>query len=192
MVLDAELQQILLQKCSAIGSSFISKGGNRVLAQPSNRMLFAKLGPLAQVMGEAESLAAMHSASVGAGHSEEECLIPTIHAYGTTQDGEKAFLVTDYKNLSGGLGQENQQILGKRLAEMHLSGTSSNGMFGFQRPTHCGETVSDECLDSFFLCPDLAIFSEEGGRKLFLFLVLSSGLTRMWRFRNTIDGQSFQ
>lgn len=143
MTLDAELQQILLQRCSSIGSSFTSKGGNRVLAQPSNRMLFAKLGPVAQVMGEAESLAAMHKASIQAGHSEEECLIPTVHAYGATQDGKKAFLVTDYKDLSGGLGRQNQRILGKRLAEMHLHGTSSNGMFGFERPTHCGETVSD-------------------------------------------------
>ncbi|PWN36892.1 Ketosamine-3-kinase, partial [Meira miltonrushii] len=106
-------------------------------------MLFAKLGPVAQVMGEAESLAAMHKASVQAGHSEEECLIPTVHAYGTTQDGTKAFLVTDYKDLSGGLGRQNQRILGKRLAEMHLHGTSSNGMFGFERPTHCGETEQD-------------------------------------------------
>lgn len=143
MSLGAELQQILSQRCSSLGSSFISKGGNRVLAQPSNRMLFAKVGPLAQVMGEAESLAAMHKASIQAGHSEEESLIPTVHAYGTTQDGERAFLVTDYKDLSSGLDRQNQKILGKRLAEMHLHGTSSNGMFGFDRPTHCGETVSD-------------------------------------------------
>lgn len=141
MALDAELLDVLRRHCSSLGTSFISKGACRVLAQPSNRMLFAKTGPTAQVLGEAESLQAMYKASLAAGHSSET-LISTIYAYGLTTQGSKAFLVTDYKNLSGGLSSNNQRILGKKLAEMHMNGTSNNGMYGFDRPTHCGATVS--------------------------------------------------
>lgn len=142
MPLDAELQAILQRTCSSLGTTFVSKGGNRVLAQPSNRMLFAKTGPVAQVMGEAQSLAAMHRASLAAGHAADQTLIPTVHAFGVTDDGKRAYLVTDYKDLTGGLGRGNQRTLGKKLAEMHMHGTSENGMYGFERPTHCGETVS--------------------------------------------------
>lgn len=140
MALDAELLDVLRRHCSSLGTSFISKGSSRILAQPSNRILFAKTGSTAQVLGEAESLQAMYKASVAAGHSET--LIPTIHAFGMTPQGNKAFLVTDYKNLSGGLSSNNQRILGRKLAEMHTNGTSSNGMYGFDRATHCGATVS--------------------------------------------------
>jgi hypothetical protein len=145
MALDAELQEVLRRHCSALGSSFVSKGSSQVLAQPSNRLLFAKTGPIDQVLGEAESLNAMHRASLAAGHSES--LIPTIHAFGKTSNGNKAFLVTDYKHLRPGLSSSNQQILGVKLAKMHLNGTSENGMYGFDRPTHCGATVSS-CFGS--------------------------------------------
>jgi fructosamine-3-kinase len=140
MALDAELLDVLRRHCSSLGNSFVSQGGSRVLAQPSNRQLFAKTGRVDQVLGEAESLNAMYKASLKAGHSET--LIPTIHAFGKTQSGSKAFLVTDYKNLSSGLSSSNQRILGQKLAEMHTNGTSENGMYGFDRPTHCGATVS--------------------------------------------------
>lgn len=144
MALDAELEEVLQRHCSSLGSSFESKGSSRVLAQPSNRLLFAKTGEVDQVLGEAESLNAMFQASLSAGHSET--LIPTIHAFGKTANGKKAFLVTDYRSLSSGLSQENQRTLGKMLAQMHLSGTSENGMYGFGRPTHCGATVSQRLM----------------------------------------------
>lgn len=145
MALDAELQEVLRRYCSSLGTSFISKGSSKVLAQPSNRMLFAKTGAVNQVLGESESLQAMYQASQKAGHSQT--LIPTIHAFGKTPKGDKAFLVTDYRNLSSGLSRSNQRILGQKLAEMHRHGTSENGMFGFGRATHCGATVSacDSC-----------------------------------------------
>lgn len=141
MALDAELLDVLRRHCSSLGNTFTSQGASRVLAQPSNRLLFAKTGGVDQVLGEAESLNAMFQASQAAGHSET--LIPSIHAFGKTPSGKKAFLVTDYKNLSGGLSSSSQRTLGKKLAEMHSNGTSKNGMYGFDRPTHCGATVSD-------------------------------------------------
>lgn len=140
MTLTKELESILLDKCSQLGTSFLSKGGSKVLAQPSNRLLFAKLGPPDQVLGEAESLHAMYQASRAAGH--DDTLIPTVHTYGLTPDRRKAYLVTDYKNLRSSLTSSGQRTLGKKLAQMHLHGTSENGMYGFARPTHCGETVS--------------------------------------------------
>lgn len=113
-----------------------------MLAEQSNRMLFAKISLRDQVLGEAESLQAMYNASLAAGHGEGQTLIPTVHAFGETSDGRRAYLVTDYKDLSGGLGSTAQRTLGTKLAQMHLHGTSDNGMYGFARPTHCGETVS--------------------------------------------------
>jgi hypothetical protein len=142
MALSSELQAVLQRSCSSLGTSFQDQGGNRVLAQPSNRLLFAKIGPVAQVLGEAESLNAMHQACLDAGHGDEEALIPTIHAFGEMEDGKRAFLVTDYKNLTGGLSRGNQRQLGKRLAEMHKAGVNKAGRYGFVRATHCGETVS--------------------------------------------------
>ena len=140
MALDAELLDVLRRHCSSLGSSFVSQGASRVVAQPSNRVLFAKTGGVDQVLGEAESLDAMYRASVAAGHTKT--LIPTIHAFGRTTAGSKAFLVTDYKNLTGGLSRQSQRVLGEKLAQMHRHGTSENGMYGFSRPTHCGATVS--------------------------------------------------
>jgi hypothetical protein len=140
MALDADMQELLHRHCSSLGTSFVSKGSSQVLAQPSNRLLFAKTGLVDQVMGEAESLDAMYRASLTAGHSQT--LIPTIHAYGKTAREREAFLVTDYKQLSSGLSQKSQRTLGEKLAQMHSSGTSENGMYGFSRPTHCGATVS--------------------------------------------------
>lgn len=145
MALDAELQDVLLRHCSSLGSSFVAKGSSRVQAQPSNRMLFAKTGAIDQVLGEAGSLDAMYRASVAAGH--RQTLIPTIHAFGKTADERKAFLVTDYKDLSSGLSRSSQRTLGEKLAQMHLNGTSENGMYGFGRPTHCGATVSSQSVE---------------------------------------------
>lgn len=153
MALDAELHEILRRTCSSLGSTFTSKGSARVLAQPSNRMLFAKIGQHDQVLGEAESLQAMYRASLAASHGDTETLIPTVHAFGATEDGRRAFLVTDYKDLGGSLGASGQRTLGTKLAQMHLHGTSDNGMYGFSRPTHCGETVSDMCPCDSGLCP---------------------------------------
>lgn len=167
MTLSSELETILGRTCSSLGTSFVDKGGNRVLAQPSNRLLFAKIGPAAQILGEAESLAAMHQACLAAGHGEEQALIPTVHAYGNTDDGKRAYLVTDYKNLSGGLSRSNQRQLGKRLAEMHKAGSSSNGKFGFGRATHCGETVSNNLIKGLLCCVDLESEVERDGNAHF-------------------------
>lgn len=65
-------------------------------------------------------------------------LTPRVHTFGE-EDG-KAWLVTDYSDFSGGLSSATQKTLGKKLALMHLHGTSPNGQFGFDRPTHCGVT----------------------------------------------------
>lgn len=140
MALDAVLLDVLKRHCSALGDTFTAQGGSKVLCRPSNRVVFAKTGRADQVLGEAESLDAMYRASQAAGH--QETLIPTIHAFGKTQDGSRGFLVTDYKDLQSSLGKQAQRTLGRKLAEMHRHGTSDNGMYGFSRPTHCGETVS--------------------------------------------------
>ncbi|UZJ54342.1 hypothetical protein CBS101457_003662 [Exobasidium rhododendri] len=146
MALDAELQEILRRHCSSLGTSFVSKGSCQVLAQPSNRLLFAKKGAIDQVLGEAESLNAMYRASLAAGQTQT--LIPTIHAFGKIENKGEAFLVTDYKQLSSGLSRKNQRTLGEKLAQMHRSGTSENGMYGFSRPTHCGATEQDNTWTS--------------------------------------------
>ncbi|PWN89337.1 Ketosamine-3-kinase, partial [Acaromyces ingoldii] len=141
MALDAVLLDVLKRHCSALGDTFTAQGGSKVLCRPSNRVVFAKTGRADQVLGEAESLDAMYRASQAAGH--KETLIPTIHAFGKTQDGSRGFLVTDYKDLQSSLGKQAQRTLGRKLAEMHRHGTSDNGMYGFSRPTHCGETEQD-------------------------------------------------
>lgn len=141
MALDAVLLDVLRRHCSALGDTFTAQGSSKVLCRPSMRVVFAKVGQADQVLGEAESLSAMYRASQAAGH--QETLIPTVHAFGTTQErGSRGFLVTDYKNLQSSLGKQAQRTLGRKLAEMHQSGTSDNGMYGFSRPTHCGATVS--------------------------------------------------
>jgi fructosamine-3-kinase len=70
-------------------------------------------------------------------------LVPKVHTYGKTEDGSKAYLCTDYLDFSGSLSSSAQKTLGKKLALMHSHGTSPNGKFGFDVPTHCGDTEQD-------------------------------------------------
>lgn len=72
-------------------------------------------------------------------------LVPKVHGFGKTEDGKRAYLITDYKDISPRLSTSSQRNLGTLLAEMHRDGTSENGKFGFEVPTHCGDTVSEFC-----------------------------------------------
>ena len=139
--LEHGLIKILEAKCADVGSKFSLVGPSKVLAQPSQRYLFAKLSrDVPQVIGEAKSLEAMADASESDKDSTHS-LIPRVYASGKTEDGSKAYLVTDYLDMRGRLGAKSQRQLGEQLAKMHKNGTSPDGRFGFEVPTFCGATV---------------------------------------------------
>jgi fructosamine-3-kinase len=91
-----------------------------------------------QVIGEGESLKAMRKAFP----STAETLVPRVYASGRDSTSGKAYLVTDWLNMTPRLRKKAQRLLGKRLACMHRNGSSPNSKFGFHVPTHCGATVS--------------------------------------------------
>lgn len=137
----AALDSILRRECSHIGKSFEHSGASRFIARPSGRSLFAKLDDhVEQTLGEAHSLIAMHKAQSGSSGEPAATLSPQVHAFGKTQDGNRAYLVTDYLDLKPSLGRDAQKALGRRLAEMHKHG-SEDGRFGFHAATYCGVTV---------------------------------------------------
>lgn len=143
MGLDSALLSILEKECSALGTTFVSSGGSRFTVQPSGLQIFAKLaGPVEQVWGEGASLRAM---STALGSSGANSLVPRVHALGKASNGAKAYLVTDWLDMKHRLGKTSQAQLGERLALMHKQGTSENGKYGFECPTHCGVTVSHSC-----------------------------------------------
>ncbi|EPQ30104.1 uncharacterized protein PFL1_02221 [Pseudozyma flocculosa PF-1] len=141
--IDPALLRILEKDCASLGSSFSSAGPCRVLAQPSNRLLFAKLTtPVDQVVGEGQSLRAMKDALEQCPRGSES-LVPAVHAAGVAADGKKAYLVTDYLDMNGRVGSRGQRLLGQRLANMHKFGGNDRNLFGFDVPTHCGATEQD-------------------------------------------------
>lgn len=141
MVLDKTLESILRAECSHLGTAFTSRGASCVVAQPSGRALFAKIdNSVEQTMGEAESLKAMGEALSGGKEGGSERLTPEVHASGKAEDG-RAYLITDYLDLKGSISKAGQQVLGRRLAQMHNGGTSQDGRFGFNVATYCGVTV---------------------------------------------------
>ncbi|PWY98188.1 hypothetical protein BCV70DRAFT_233135 [Testicularia cyperi] len=141
---ETALLKILQAECSVIGSSFTFAGSNRVTVKPSGHQLFAKLTtPAEQVLGEGESLKAMRAAFLTSGQTGTESLVPHVHACGEEADGRRAYLVTDWLELSPRIDRGAQRLLGKRLAYMHKNGTNKEGKFGFHVPTHCGATKQD-------------------------------------------------
>ncbi|KAN0060813.1 hypothetical protein ACQY0O_007472 [Thecaphora frezii] len=141
--IEVTLLRILETECGSLGSTFSSAGPSRVLAQPSNRLLFAKLTtPVDQVIGEGRSLRAMRSALERC-PEDAHTLVPEVHATGVAEGGKKAYLVTDYLEMNGRVRSKGQKLLGERLANMHKEGRSENGLFGFDVPTHCGVTEQD-------------------------------------------------
>ncbi|ETS61915.1 hypothetical protein PaG_04025 [Moesziomyces aphidis] len=122
----AALDSILRRECSHIGKSFEHSGASRFIARPSGRSLFAKLDDhVEQTLGEAHSLIAMHKAQSGSSGEPAATLSPQVHAFGKTQDGNRAYLVTDYLDLKPSLGRDAQKALGRRLAEMHKHGRAT-------------------------------------------------------------------
>ena len=145
MALDKILDSILRSECSHLGASFTTRGASCIEAHPGGRCLFAKLDhSVEQTIGEAESLKALGSSS----NDGESRLVPEVHASGKSPDG-RAYLITDYLDLKPSINKTGQQILGKRLAEMHKLGSSHNGQFGFSVATYCGVTVSLRSLLTF-------------------------------------------
>lgn len=144
--IEPQLLNALKANCPYLGTQFDVAGPSRLRATSSQppRLLFAKYtSPVPQVVGEAESLAAMERACSKAGMDidQGQGLVPRVHTHGKA-DG-KAYLVTDYADIQPGLSTAAQKTLGKKLAQMHLNGASENGQFGFHVPTHCGETEQD-------------------------------------------------
>lgn len=137
MSIDPQLLNILKTQCSSLGTNFNHVSSSQVLASDVNQLLFTKISSqIPQVLAEAHSLSAMEKAC----DKSNPSLTPKVHAFGTTEKGDKAYLITDYKQLSGRLDTKAQKSLGEKLARMHLNG--SNDRFGFDRPTFCGVTVS--------------------------------------------------
>ncbi len=138
----AALDSILRRECSHIGKSFEHSGASRFIARPSGRSLFAKLDDhVEQTVGEAHSLVAMHRAQLESSDESAATMSPQVHAFGKTQDGNRAYLVTDYLDLKPSLGRDAQKVLGRRLAEMHKHSIGEDGRFGFHAATYCGVTV---------------------------------------------------
>ncbi len=153
---------VLESTCSHLGESFTHVSASRWRVEPYGRLLFAKLAsPADQVLGEAASLNAMSQALKAAYEAEGSptdgmesleswTMIPTVHAFGQPQGSTgKAYLVTDYKDMSGRLGRKEQRLLGRKLALMHKHTLrqSSEKRFGFDRPTHCGITEQDNTYE---------------------------------------------
>lgn len=146
--IDPAILAALTQNCSYLGGQFEPQGYNRLLATAHSppRMLFAKCAaPAKQVFGEAMGLAAQERACRAAGMDVDgdQGIVPRVHTYGKTEDGKRAYLVTDYIDASGSGTAASQRSLGQKLALMHKHGASDNGKFGFDVPTHCGETELD-------------------------------------------------
>lgn len=125
----------------------------------------------ATVLAEGESLRAMSAglerarAAVESGEERGVSaadvswdMVPRVHALGVTGEGQGqgqgdnslagvragiAYLVTDYKDVSGRMTARAQAQLGRTLALMHKWGTSATGQYGFGVPTFCGDTQLD-------------------------------------------------
>lgn len=142
--IDPAILSALKSSCPHLGSTFEASGSSRIIATSLKppRTLFGKCTtPVEQVLGEAASLSALERACESAGL--DRSLVPKVHTYGSTEDGRKAYLVTDYADFSPSLGGAAQKQLGLSLAKMHRASKSPTGQFGFERPTHCGVTEQD-------------------------------------------------
>ena len=109
--MDQILKDILQKYCvPELGSEWKENGTDRVKFTSSGHEVFAKCSERSfdEITGEGESLKAMAKAQPN--------LIPRIYAAGPSEDGRKAFLITEYKHLNSRLPTSGQELLGQRTS----------------------------------------------------------------------------
>ncbi|EHK98832.1 hypothetical protein M7I_5341 [Glarea lozoyensis 74030] len=88
--------------------------------------------------------------SLNAIHNTIPSLCPKSHAFGTLEDADGAFLVTDFLDLKG---KGDGLALARKLAVLHTTPAPTpegceTPVFGFRVPTCCGDTLQDNTFRS--------------------------------------------
>lgn len=128
------IPSILSSVLSTVEPSATFAGSPPRIASSSHRVYYAKLGTpqeVEQYTGEAASLRVFSAISPG--------LAPNVLTYDVDENSGRPYMVSDYLDISGRLGESAAKVLAKRLAlEVHAH--SNEKGFGFDVPTYCGVT----------------------------------------------------